>query len=51
MTVLDDLASIVTTSWKENTVVWIVISGIIRGIVTQVLKFVFEQLLLQYSKP
>lgn len=50
MTVFGDIASVITTPWGQNTVIWIVISGIIGGIVTQVFKFVFEQSIPQWQR-
>jgi hypothetical protein len=50
MGILEDASSIVTTSWEQNTVIWIIISGIIGGIVTQVLKFLFEQSIPQWQR-
>src|SRR5437899_263725 len=46
----NDIASTFTTSWGPTTVGWIVISGIIAGVVTQILKFVFEQTIPQWQR-
>ena len=50
MGILEDASSILTTSWEQNTIFWIIISGIIGGIVTQVLKFLFEQSIPQWQR-
>jgi tetratricopeptide (TPR) repeat protein len=50
MTVLNDISSALTTSWVQNSVIWIIISGIIGGILTQVFKFVFEQSIPQWQR-
>jgi hypothetical protein len=50
MGMLDEASSIITTSWEQNTVFWIIISGIIGGIITQVLKFLFEQSIPQWQR-
>jgi hypothetical protein len=50
MGILEDAYSFVTTSWEQNTVFWIIISAIVGGIVTQALKFLFEQSIPQWQK-
>ncbi len=50
MTVFGDIGSVFTVPWNPNTAIWIVISGIIGGIVTQVFKFVFEQTIPEWQR-
>lgn len=47
---LDDLSTLITTSWEENTIVWIVISGAIGGILTQFFKFIFERTIPEWQR-
>jgi tetratricopeptide (TPR) repeat protein len=39
---IDSIGNTINTSFQEHTILWIIISGIIGGIITEVLKFVFE---------
>ena len=48
--IFDPLGDILSKSLEEHTIVWIAISGIIGGIITQLLKFVFENKIPEWQK-
>ena len=47
---VDSIANTISTSFQEHTILWIIISGIIGGIITQVLKFVFESTIPEWQR-
>jgi hypothetical protein len=50
LTVFESLGSFLTDSIQENTILWIVTSGIIAGVITQILKFLFENKIPEWQK-
>jgi tetratricopeptide (TPR) repeat protein len=48
--IYDSINTVVNLSWRENTAIWIIISGIIGGIISQILKYIFENSLPEWQK-
>jgi hypothetical protein len=50
LTALESYGNFLTNSIQENTILWVVASGIIAGVIAQILKFLFENKIPEWQK-